>query len=184
MASNGGRKVITKSKEIEERTIERVADAMCVAARTAPKAKGVDHLITMTVKGGVKNQLVDEMRNIARISGAQFFDRDATCIEKSALVVLLGQKVTPMGVPNCGYCGFENCTENIKENGLCAISIGDLGIAMGSAVSVAAYHHIDNRVMFSVGRAALNLDLFDEKIGIAYGIPLSVSGKSPFFDRG
>lgn len=175
--------MITKSKEIEERAIERVADSMCVAARTAPKGKGLDNLVTMTVKGGVKNQLVDEMRRIARTSGVQFFDRDATCVEKASLVVLMGQEVVPMGVPNCGYCGFANCAENTKANGLCSISIGDLGIALGSAVSVAAHQHVDNRIMFSIGRAALNLDLFDEKISIAYGIPLSVSGKSPFHDR-
>ena len=65
------------------------------------------------------------------------------------------------------------------------MSIGDLGIAIGSAVSVAAAHHVDNRVMFSAGKAALNLKLFDDsQVCIAYGIPLSVSGKSPFFDRG
>ena len=67
---------------------------------------------------------------------------------------------------------------------MCAISIGDLGIAIGSAVSVAAAHHVDNRIMFTVGRAALNLKMFgDDEVKIAYGIPLSVSGKSPFFDR-
>ncbi|MEG6586485.1 ferredoxin domain-containing protein [Dendrosporobacter sp. 1207_IL3150] len=176
--------MITKSKEIEERAIERVADSMCVAARTAPKGKGIDNLVTMTVKGGIKNQLVDEMRRIAKSSGAQFFERDANCVEKASLVVLMGQKVRPNGVPNCGYCGYANCEENAKKSGLCAISIGDLGIAMGSAVSIAAHNHVDNRIMFSIGRAALNLDLFEENVAIAYGIPLSVSGKSPFHDRG
>jgi uncharacterized ferredoxin-like protein len=72
----------------------------------------------------------------------------------------------------------------VKNSGLCAISIGDLGIAIGSAVSVAANHRVDNRVMLSVGRAALNLDFFEEKVKIAYGIPLNVSGKNPFYDRG
>jgi len=176
--------MITKSKEIEERTVERVADLMCVAARTAPKGKGIDNLVVMTVKAGTKNQLVDEMRRIAKTTGAQFFERDANCVEKAALVVLMGQKVKPMGVPSCGYCGYANCEENVKNSGLCAISIGDLGIAIGSAVSVAAQHHVDNRIMFSIGRAALNLDMFEEDVSVVYGIPLSASGKNPFFDRG
>ncbi|MBN1837706.1 MAG: hypothetical protein JW820_17750, partial [Spirochaetales bacterium] len=33
------------------------------------------------------------------------------------------------------------------------------------------------------GRAALNLKTLGDEVRIAWGIPLSVSGKSPFFDR-
>ena len=89
-----------------------------------------------------------------------------------------------MGPRPCGYCGFKDCEDNLKNGGLCAISIGDLGIALGSAVSVAAAHHADNRIMFTLGKAAINLNLFDDKeVRIAYGIPVSVSAKSPFFDR-
>ncbi|HMM21177.1 MAG TPA: DUF2148 domain-containing protein [Selenomonadales bacterium] len=175
--------MITKSQEIEERTVERIADLMCVAARTAPKGRGVDNLVTMIVKAREKDQLAEEMRRVARTSGAQFFERDAGCLDKAAVVVLFGQKVSPLGVTPCGYCGYANCAECSKHNGLCAICTGDLGIAIGSAVSVAALHRADNRIMFSVGKAALNLDLFEEDVRLAYGVPLSVSGKSPFFDR-
>ncbi|VBB08772.1 Hypothetical protein LUCI_4053 [Lucifera butyrica] len=175
--------MISKSQELEERMMETVAGLMCVAARTAPKARGVDNLVILTVKAREKDQLVEEMRRIAKSSGAQFFERDALCVEKASLVLLLGQKVQPLGVPACGYCGFDNCAENVKNKGLCAISIGDLGIAVGSAVSTASSHHVDNRVMFSIGKAALNLDLFEEDVKVAYGIPLSVSGKNPFYDR-
>lgn len=175
--------MISKSNEIEERAVERVAELMCVAARTAPKARGVDNLIVMTVRAGVKDRLVNEMRRIARVSGTKFFERDADCLEKAQLVILLGQKVRPLGLVPCGYCGYESCQENIKNNGLCAISIGDLGIAIGAAVSVAADHRVDNRIMFSVGKAAINLDIFEEDVKIVYGIPLSATGKNPFFDR-
>ncbi|BBB92845.1 MAG TPA: DUF2148 domain-containing protein [Methylomusa anaerophila] len=176
--------MISKSQEIEDRAIEYIADLMCVAARTAPKGKGIDNLVVMTVKGRVKDQLSEEMCRIAQTTGADFFARDAKCVEKSALVVLLGQKVKPVGVPSCGYCGFANCQENTKNSGLCSISVGDLGIAIGSAVSIASQHHADNRIMFSIGRAALNLAIFEEEVKVAYGIPLSVAGKNPFFDRG
>jgi uncharacterized ferredoxin-like protein len=54
----------------------------------------------------------------------------------------------------------------------------DTARAVGSAVSMAVDRRIDNRVFFSAGRAAVNL-----KVRIAYGIPLSVGPKSPFFDR-
>ncbi len=176
--------MITKSQEIEERSIERIADLMCVAARTAPKARGVDNLVVMLVKAREKDQLAEEMRKIAAQSGSQFFARDAGCLDKAAAVILLGQKIQPLGVSPCGYCGKGNCADCAKQGGLCAISIGDLGIAIGSAVATAALHHIDNRVMFSVGKAALNLNLFPEDVTIAYGIPLSIAGKNIFFDRG
>jgi uncharacterized ferredoxin-like protein len=175
--------MITKSQEIEERTAERIADLMCVAARTAPKAKGTDNLVVMLVNAREKDQLAEEMRKIAKESGAQFFERDAGCLDKAVAVILLGQKIKPLGVAPCGYCGHENCANCAQQDGLCAVSIGDLGIAIGSAVSIAALHHIDNRVMFSAGKAAINLGFFPEDVKIAYGIPLSISGKSPFFDR-
>jgi uncharacterized ferredoxin-like protein len=37
--------------------------------------------------------------------------------------------------------------------------------------------------MFSVGRAAVELGLLGPDVKIAMGIPLSVTGKNPFFDR-
>jgi uncharacterized ferredoxin-like protein len=61
--------------------------------------------------------------------------------------------------------------------------MNDLGIAIGSAVSVAADHRVDNRVMYSIGKAAKELKLLGEEASIIFGIPLSASGKSPFFDR-
>lgn len=175
--------MIVKSKDIEERAVEQVADLICVAARTAPKGRGVDNLVAMVVKAGTKDKIAAEMRTIAKTTGAQFFERDANCVDKTSIIVLLGQKVNVMGVTPCGYCGFANCADNVANKGMCAISIGDLGIALGSAVSVAAQYRVDNRIMFSVGKAAINLGLFEEGVTIAYGIPLSISGKSPFFDR-
>ena len=175
--------MITNSQEIEERAVERIADMMCVAARTAPKAKGVDNLVTLIVNGQEKAQLSAEMRRIAEESGMQFFERDANCIDKAPLVVLLGQKVTPIGVKPCGYCGYADCAQCAQGTGICAISTGDLGIAVGSAVNSAAVHHADNRVMFSIGKAAINIGLLGKEVKIAYGIPLSITGKSPFFDR-
>lgn len=176
--------MITKSNEIEERAIGHVAELMCLSARTAPKARGVDNLVVMIIRAGIKDRVADEMRKIAKSSGAQFFERDARCVEKASLVILMGQKVKPVGVSPCGFCGYKDCQDNVKNSGMCAISIGDLGIALSSAVTVAAHHHVDNRIMFSIGKAALNLDIFGEDVKVAYGIPLSVSGKSPFFDRG
>ena len=61
--------------------------------------------------------------------------------------------------------------------------MGDLGTAIGSAVKVASDHNIDNRIMFSFGKAAIIGGFVPEKIKIGYGIPLSVTGKNIYFDR-
>ncbi len=42
---------------------------------------------------------------------------------------------------------------------------------------------VDNRIMYTVGQAVLEMGLLGEEVKIAYGIPLSVSAKNPFFDR-
>ncbi len=176
--------MIVKGKDMERKAVEEVAELMCAAARTAPKGKGVDNLVTLVVTGEEKDGLAKEMRRVAEEHSVEFFARDADCVDSSQAVVLLGQRPVPFYLPVCGYCGFENCADNKEKGGVCAISVGDLGIAACSAASVAGLHHVDNRIMFSIGRAALNLKLFeDDDVREAYGIPLSVSGKSPFFDR-
>ena len=60
--------------------------------------------------------------------------------------------------------------------------LGGLGIAIGSAVSIAADDRVDSRVMFSIGVAAVRLEMLPGA-KIVYGIPLSAKKKNPFFDR-
>ncbi|MEM3476479.1 MAG: DUF2148 domain-containing protein, partial [Candidatus Bathyarchaeia archaeon] len=64
---------------------------------------------------------------------------------------------------------------------VCSIRAVDLGIAIGSLVSVAKELGVDNRVMYTIGVAAIKLGLIDAHI--VFGIPLSVKGKNIFFDR-
>jgi uncharacterized ferredoxin-like protein len=64
---------------------------------------------------------------------------------------------------------------------VCIFQAIDLGIALGSAVKLAGELNIDNRIMYTVGAAAKKLNLLDSDLII--GIPLSVTGKNPYFDR-
>lgn len=57
----------------------------------------------------------------------------------------------------------------------------DLGIAIGLAVKTASILNLDNRVFATIGRAAMDLKLFEGNS--AYGIALSVRGSNIFFDR-
>ncbi|MCD1294263.1 ferredoxin [Methanocella sp. CWC-04] len=176
--------MILSGNDMEDRAVETVAALICAAARTAPKAKGIDNLFTLVVTGDDIQKISAEMRRVAKEDGVKFFERDAGNVDASKAIVLFGQNPVQLNIPVCGYCGYANCAENAKGSNVCAVSAGDLGIALSSAAAVAAAHHIDNRMMFSIGRAALNLGFFkNENVRIAYGLPLSVSGKSPYFDR-
>ena len=72
--------------------------------------------------------------------------------------------------------------QSAQADAACVFTAMDLGIALGSAVSLAADARIDNRIMFTVGKAAAALGLLGE-YKMVIGIPLSVSAKTPFFDR-
>lgn len=163
--------------------IERVAEEMCLAARTAPKARGVDLLDTLILKGEEIKKLSDKMLKIGEKLNNHTFLRDGANILKAPVIVILGVKRQSLGLKHCGFCGAPDCAENDKRGGVCALNSGDLGIAIGSAVSVAADHRVDNRVMYSAGKTALELGLMAKDVVIAYGIPLSATSKNPFFDR-
>ena len=62
-------------------------------------------------------------------------------------------------------------------------TVEDVGIALGSAAAMAADCRVDSRILFSAGRAALSKGLLGENVRQAYGLPIAISGKSPFFDR-
>ena len=172
------------SEQIEKEALFDVAKLMATAARTAPKAKGVDAILTMIVDGADKDAIAAEMRRVAE-GGESFasFARDANNVDASEYVVLLAVVDKPAGLPNCGICGFENCGAAKTAGALCAFNISDLGTAAGSACAIASYHWVDNRLMYTVGRAAKNMKLFGTEIRQCYGIPISANGKSIYFDR-
>ena len=167
----------------EVRALQTVAELMCLAARTAPKARGRDNLVITVVRGADKDRVTARMRQIAAEHEAAFFARDADNCDAAPLVVLVGTKVVQMGIPACGYCGFPDCDANAKAGAVCAFNASDLGIALSSAAAAAAAHHADNRMMFSFGKAAMAVGLLPADVKLAGGIPLSATGKSPFFDR-
>lgn len=171
--------------EIRKETVLFLAKQMAIAARTAPKARGVDMLeIIIFSEDNELQTISEEMKKIGENTNQNFFLRDAENVKKSDALLLLGTAISPLGLSNCNYCGMQNC-ENKNNNPLypCVFNTNDLGIAIGSAVSVAADFRLDTRVMFSLGRAVKNLSLFSEKIAIIFGIAISVSGKNIFFDR-
>lgn len=183
---------VLSSAEAEREGLLRVAELMAIAARTAPKARGIDHIKTAVISGEELERIASKMEEIAEATGLHFFKRDADCLRRSSILILIGVVGSrPRGL-NCGACGFRDCEgfakarEKAVESGFlrgpnCAMALLDLGIAIGSAVKVASDLNVDNRVMFTIGVAALALDLMDADV--VMGIPLSATGKNIYFDR-
>jgi len=172
------------SQQAEEQAVLNLAYAVCAAARTAPKACGIDHMETAVLTGEDKDRLTEEMRRQGELRGdMKFFIRDAGNVDASGAVVLVGVKYEPRGLnERCTLCGFENCAACTNAGATCVFTPLDLGIALGSAVAMTADSRVDNRIMFTIGKAAAALGLLGD-YKLIMGIPLSVSGKSPFFDR-
>ena len=169
--------------EAESQALLDVAKKMLIAARTAPKARGLDNLVSAIITPGPDfDELRAKMEELAAEGGA-LFHRDSQNIKDVEAVVLIGTKKEAMNLKLCGFCGFDSCAEMEAAGATCSYNPGDLGIAVGSAVSVAMEHRVDNRVMYTIGLAAVKLGLLGKDVEIAYGIPLAVRGKNPFFDR-
>jgi uncharacterized ferredoxin-like protein len=178
----------------ETEAIRIVAGLMVLSARTAPKARGVDEIVTRIITGNELKQLAGVMELSGIQNNLHFFIRDSKCVAQSDVCVLIGirGKVT-VGV-NCTGCGFVSCKDFQEayqhrdsvttpfSGPNCIVRITDLGIAIGSAVKTAQVHNVDNRIMYSAGVAARSLGWLDGCTSV-YGIPLKGSGKNIFFDR-
>lgn len=173
-----------ESKEMEKRSVLETAARMCAAARTAPKTRGIDRIETVVLTGEEKDGLADKMTELFGITGEAnaFFKRDAENVRNSEAVVLIGTKKGFAGLSVCSFCGFQNCGDCHQKGGSCAFDYINLGIALSSAAIVAQRDFVDNRIMFSIGRAWMEMEHREDDT-IWLGLPLSVSGKSKYFDR-
>lgn len=176
---------IINENELRQDALLTVAKKMVIAARTAPKARGVNNLAMSILTGNDIQALAKTMKEIGEKENNPIFLRDADNVLRSAdVVVLMGTKIKTLGLKICGLCGFASCEEKEKHPGVpCAFNTGDLGIAVGSAVSVAMDARVDNRIMYTIGIAALKMGILGKDYKIIYGIPMSATSKNPFFDR-
>ena len=172
--------MIQNERTLRHEQVLAIARQMMVAARTAPKGKGIDIIEVALVTDEAIRRLSDHMIAMSQENGMKFFLRDADNILSAECIVLIGTHEQAQGL-NCAHCGFATCGER-PEGVPCAINSVDVGIAIGSACATAADHRVDTRVMFSAGLAAQSLNLLDGCRQV-YAIPVSASSKNPFFDR-
>ena len=159
------------------------ARQMMTAARTAPKARGVDIIEIVLIEGDELKALADRMVEIGNERNRPSFLRDAGNVLQAECVVVIGTKYQSLGL-NCGHCGFSTCAER-EQNGEvpCSLNSIDVGIAIGSACAIAADLRLDTRVMYSIGVAVEQLGWIGEGVHLTMGIAVSASSKNPFFDR-
>ncbi|MEM4769797.1 MAG: DUF2148 domain-containing protein, partial [Desulfurococcaceae archaeon] len=96
----------------------------------------------------------------------------ASNVRNSDAVVIIGCKIVDYGLKK---------SESMKVDPNVSISLINLGIAVGSAVKAASMMNVDNRIMYTIGVAALELKMIDADV--ALGIPLSIKAKNIYFDR-
>jgi uncharacterized ferredoxin-like protein len=185
------------SSEAEKEAVLTAAKLIMAAITTAPKGRGVSEVTSALLLDEEKERLARSMeeQNSRKVAPVGFFKRDAQNVRKAAAVLLIGVKGTSPKKPetpfNCGACGYPSCAAMMKASKkkgedfvgpLCAFQVMDLGIALGVAAKMAGSLNIDNRMMYSAGAAAMNLGILNADLIIA--LPLSVSEKNIFFDRG
>jgi len=95
------------SQEAEESGLIRAAELMLISARTAPKAKGEDDILTAMVFGEDKEKLASEMERMADERGDPGFRRDARSVRDSSIVVIIGVRGTKGLGLNCGGAAFQ-----------------------------------------------------------------------------
>jgi uncharacterized ferredoxin-like protein len=182
---------ILKGKEQERQGLMETANLMVVSARTAPKSGGRDDILTAVVYGREVEEIAADMEKIAVERQQEGWAQQAREIRASEVIVLIGVRSTISYVTNCGACGYESCeafNKAPKQRGQdfdgpsCIFKTLDLGIAVGSAARTASLLNADNRIFYRIGAAAMRLNYMPEASTIM-GIPLTATGKNPYFDR-
>lgn len=177
-------------KEVSDITVK----FMAASARTAPKAGGKDFIeVVVVTEQSELQRISDEMKKYAPLSTNEaFWMRDASNIENSQALLLVGLRESVTAGYDCGACGYATCAEFQKNRKLvnkemgysgphCVMRMMDIGVALSSAAKTASLFNVDNRVQQRVGATARSLGII--KAEVAMGIPISISGKSIFFDR-
>ena len=175
-------------------TIETVINLMAASAMTAPKAGGKDCLEIVALTDSEDLQRVaDEMRKYAHNSSKEnYWHRDANNTENAQGLLLIGLAGPVTAGYDCGGCGYSTCKEfedsrELKDFEMgytgphCIMRMMDIGVALASAAKQASLFNVDNRVQQRVGAAARALGYIDCEV--AMGIPVSITGKSIFYDR-
>ncbi|MBA4373614.1 MAG: hypothetical protein C0402_12240 [Thermodesulfovibrio sp.] len=177
-------------KEVTEMAVK----LMAASARTAPKAGGKDFLeiVVITQEEDLKKIATSMKEYAPRSTNEAFWNRDASNIENSQALLLIGLSKPVTAGYDCGACGYPTCAGFAKNRQMtdkemgytgphCVMRMMDIGVALSSAAKTASLLNVDCRVQQRVGAAARALGLIQAEV--VMGIPVSITGKSIYFDR-
>lgn len=173
---------------------EMAVKLMAASARTAPKAGGKDFMeIVVITKEEELKKIAEAMKEYApKSTNETYWLRDASNIENSEALLLVGLSKPVTAGYDCGACGYPSCAEFAKKREIshkemgytgphCVMRMMDIGVALSSAAKTASLLNVDNRVQQRVGAAARALGLIQAEV--VMGIPVSITGKSIYYDR-
>jgi len=173
---------------------EMVVKLMAASARTAPKAGGKDFMeIVVITKDEELKKIAEAMKEYApKSTNEAYWLRDASNIENSQALLLVGLSKPVTAGYDCGACGYPTCAEFAKNRVIqdkqmgysgphCVMRMIDIGVALASAAKTASMLNVDNRVQQRVGAAARAIGLIQGEVVL--GIPVSITGKSIYYDR-
>src|SRR3990172_12343070 len=129
---------------------EMAINFMAASARTAPKAGGKDFLeIVVVTKDEDLQKIANAMREYApKSTNEAFWLRDASNIENSQALLLIGLTKPVTAGYDCGACGYPTCAEFAKNKQMkdkamgytgphCVMRMMDIGGALSSAAKTA-----------------------------------------------
>ena len=146
--------MIINERETRKEYMLEAAKQIMLAARTAPKGKGVDIIEIITLSDEDIDAVSEELLRLAEKTGMKFLIRDSENIQSADAMIVIGTRQAPQGL-NCAYCGYATCAEKPQDTP-CAINSIDVGIAIGSACRRTAgpveklppmYRHTHQRVI-------------------------------------
>lgn len=176
--------MLENERDFNNQSIIELAKQMALAARTAPRSRGVENMEIYVAHGSEIEKIADKMDEIGVSKNQAFFIRDSKNLRNSAAVLIVGVKIDPINLAYCGLCGMNNCkTKEQNPDIPCVFAVVNLGISVGSAVGMAMDSRIDNRIMYTIGMAVRDLKILNDDIKIILGIPLSAEAKNIYFDR-
>lgn len=189
---------VLTSNQAESEAVVTIAKLIMAAVATSPKTRGVSDVTCLLIQGEEQERLANLMEEHGAMKSfnTDIFLRDAKNVRQAAAVILIGVKGTRVKRPekpfNCGSCGYPTCGhfERARKGKkgedfigpICSFQALDLGVAIGVAAKMAGELNLDNRLMYTAGAAAMELKILEADLIV--GLPLSISQKNIFFDRG
>lgn len=172
--------MIYSSKDMESRAVLDTAAKICAAARTAPKTRGMDGLVTCVLTGEDKSQLA---RSRCGSWPTSWIMRSLTVTQitltRPTLWCFSEWRRCGAGLTRAVSTVTSKAAPTVQKRTACARGMPSISASPRLRAAAAADARVDSRVMVLRWRSAKTSGLLGEKASLVLGLPLSISGKSP-----